>query len=409
MRIAIVAFDTRGGIEPYVALGAGLRAAGHDAVIVAPEDAATLVAGTGLPLATLTGSVAAFLATANGIAERGTLAAQRVASREMAGRIAGWTREALAACEGSDLVVGGIGGMVVALGPADKLGIPFVPAHLQPIGAPTTAYPGVLVGTPGWLGGPGRWVGHRLSELAFWMPFRGAMATARRDVLGLDGRARAAEGRPVLYGFSRHVVPVPPGRPERHVTGYWRLPPAADWQPPADLEAFLDAPGPVVSVGFGSMATRDPAALATLVVEAARRAGVRAVLVAGWSALDASAAADEVFPVAAVPYDWLFGRVAATVHHGGAGTTGEALRAGVPTVVVPFAVDQPFWASRVRALGVGPEPIPRRRLTAERLADALRTAVRDEPMRARAADLGARLRREDGVRAAVEVIGRLSG
>jgi len=407
MRIVVVAFDTRGGVEPYAALAGGLRHGGHEVHLVAPEDAAPLARTDGVVFAPLSGDVAAFLRHTGGSTERGTLVTQRLAVRELAARIGGWTREALAAMDGADLATGGIGGMVVGLAPAEKLGIPFVPAHLQPVGAPTGDYPGVLVRTPTWLGAPGRHLGHRLSELALWLPFRGAMERARRD-LGLAGKRLPTHGQPVLYGFSRHVVPVPPGRPPRHVTGYWRLPPPADWRAPEALAAFLAAPGPVVSIGFGSMVSDDPAAMLSLVREALRRAALRAVLVAGWGALGAAEADDAVFPIDAAPYDWLFPRVSAVVHHGGAGTTGEAIRAGVPAVVVPFAVDQPFWGSRVYALGLGPAPIPRRRLTAEALAEALRRAVEDPAMRARAADLGARVRAEHGVAAAVQVLGSLN-
>lgn len=211
----------------------------------------------------------------------------------------------------------------------------------------------------------------------------------------------------MLYGFSRHVVPVPTDteRP-RFATGYWVLPTPGQWVPPAGLEAFLARPGPVVTVGFGSMASRDARSLAQLVVSGVRAAGVRAVLVSGWGGLDA-AASEDVFRADSLPYEWLFPRVAAVVHHGGAGTTGTAVRAGVPAVVVPFTMDQPFWGSRVEALGVGPKPIPRKRLTAEALADALRRAVGDADLRSRAAALGARLREENGVTEAVAHFERL--
>lgn len=163
-----------------------------------------------------------------------------------------------------------------------------------------------------------------------------------------------------------------------------------------------------MSIGFGSMVSDNPAALHELVRGAARQAGVRVVLVAGWGGSVGLAPADDLFVVKAAPYEWLFPRVAAAVHHGGAGTTGEAIRAGVPAVVVPFSVDQPFWASRVEALGVGPASIPRKRLTAERLAEAIRRAVTDDVMRGRAAELGARVRAEDGVGAAVAVLERIA-
>jgi sterol 3beta-glucosyltransferase len=409
MRVAVVSMDTRGGIVPYVALGLGLRRAGHEVRMVAPADFAPMLGEAGLPIAPLSGSVEEVLRGSTGATERGTMASMRFVAREMKPRIRAWTREALAACEGVDAVTGGVGGMVVGLSVAEKLGKPFIETHVQPVGAPTGAYPGPLVAGPRWLGSAGYRLGHRLTDLALWMPFRGAMQSARTDVLGLAGRPSAADGQPVLYGFSRHVVPVPAGgQRERHVTGYWWLPAAPTWNPPPALEAFLAGRGPVVAIGFGSMVSDDPEALTGLVLGAARRAGVRAVLVTGWGGLASLPHADDLFVAEALPYDWLFPRVAAVVHHGGAGTTGLALQAGVPAIVVPFTVDQPFWGSRVAALGVGPTPIPRKRLTQEGLADALRRTVADEAMRARAAALGERIRAEDGVAAAVEIFGRLA-
>jgi sterol 3beta-glucosyltransferase len=409
MRIAVVSMDTRGGIVPYIALGQGLRRAGHEVRMVAPADFAPMFDEAGLALAPLSGNVEEVLRASTGATERGTMASMRFAAREMKPRIHAWTRETLEACEGVDVVTGGVGGMVVGLSVAEKLGKPFIETQVQPVGAPTGAYPGVLVAGPRWLGSWGFRLGHRLSEMALWMPFRGAMASARKEVLGLTGRPSAADGQPVLYGFSRHVVPVPTlGERERHVTGYWFVPAAPTWSAPPALEAFLAGGGPVVAIGFGSMVSDDPKAATALVLGAVRRAGVRAVLVTGWGGLASHPEADDVFVTESLPYDWLFPRVAAVVHHGGAGTTGLALQAGVPAIVVPFTVDQPFWGSRVAALGVGPTPIPRKRLTQELLADALRRTVADEAMRARAAALGERIRAEDGVAEAVAIFGRFA-
>jgi UDP:flavonoid glycosyltransferase YjiC (YdhE family) len=243
---------------------------------------------------------------------------------------------------------------------------------------------------------------HHLSDQLTWAPLHRAMASARREVLGLTGRAQVDRGQPVLYGFSRHVVPVPADpRRARYVTGYWTLPAAPDWRPPAALEAFLARDGPVVSIGFGSMTSGDPPALGALVLAAVRSAGVRAVLLAGWGGLPALPESSDVICADAVPHDWLFPRVTAAVHHGGAGTTGAALGAGIPAIVVPFTMDQPFWALRVARLGAGPAPIPRARLTQQRLADALRRTVDDAAMQARAAALGVQIRAEDGVAQAV--------
>ena len=105
-----------------------------------------------------------------------------------------------------------------------------------------------------------------------------------------------------------------------------------------------------------------------------------------------------------MPHDWLFPQVAAVVHHGGAGTTAAGLRAGVPSINIPFFGDQPFWGQRVADLGVGPQPIPRKQLTVERLAQALQTAIHDSAMRQRARVLGEQIQSENGVQRAVEII-----
>jgi sterol 3beta-glucosyltransferase len=208
----------------------------------------------------------------------------------------------------------------------------------------------------------------------------------------------------VLYGFSPRVVPVPDDGPRRRIaTGWWFLD-GGPWTPPPDLERFLASGGPVVSIGFGSMPGDEPGALAALVTGAVHDAGVRAVVLTGWGALEGAPAADSIIAVRSVPHDWLFPRMAAVVHHGGAGTTGAGLRSGVPNIVVPFGVDQPFWGSRVHALGAGPRPIPRRALTREALAAALRQAVTDGAMRGAAARIGTEIRADDGVTTAVQAI-----
>ena len=245
----------------------------------------------------------------------------------------------------------------------------------------------------------------------FVLPFLSTVRRVRREVLGLPARTRSMPAtRASLYGYSSQIVPKPPEWGEdHHVTGYWFLDPPPQWSPSPDLQDFLADGPPPVCVGFGSMSSEDPAALGRVAVSAARRAGVRAVLVLGWGGLaDTAGGTDgDVFITDYVPHDWLLPRCVAVVHHGGAGTTGAGLRAGIPNVVVPFGVDQPFWGARVAAIGVGPSPIPRRRLTAERLGDALRHAITHPRITARADEVGRRVRDEDGVATAVAHIERI--
>ena len=245
-----------------------------------------------------------------------------------------------------------------------------------------------------------------------WQNYRAADTRARRDVLQiapapLMGPFASLHGQDqtILYGYSPQVLP-PPGDwgPFVHVTGYWFLDPPAGWEPPIDLVKFLQSGPPPVYVGFGSMVNSKPEQTTGLVLQALARAGQRGVLSAGWGGLKKSELPETVFMVDSLPFGWLFPQMAALVHHGGAGTTSMGLRAGVPAIVTPFMGDQPFWGRRVYELGVGPQPIPRRHLTADRLAGSIRAAVSDMSMQEKAARLGERIRAENGVARAVAVI-----
>lgn len=402
MRIAVLALDTRGGVQPYTVLALGLQAAGHDVRMVVHADAAAGISARGLATVPLAGH-AEEAVRESGASEMNLVSRNRFMRRMMRESIGEQARQALDGCADVDVLTAGIGGSVIAVALAEKVGRPFVEAQLQPIGPPTAAFPGPLLPqVPRRLGAPGVRLSHRATALGIGMLLGPGVKQVRTEVFDLPARpARRAAGLPILYGYSPIVVPKPPEwGPDRHVTGYWTLRDGDDWVPPAELTAFLAAGPPPVCVGFGSMVGDDPAALAALVVEAVRRAGMRAILLSGWGGLADIAAQDDTLVLDQVPHDWLLPRCAAAVHHGGAGTTGAALRAGVPAVVVPFGMDQPFWASRVAALGTSPAPIPRKRFSAPALTRALRAAA--EPvMRRRAAEIGDRIRAEDGVGAAV--------
>jgi UDP:flavonoid glycosyltransferase YjiC (YdhE family) len=173
--------------------------------------------------------------------------------------------------------------------------------------------------------------------------------------------------------------------------------------------AFLDGGAPPVYIGFGSMGNRNPGEAAELALRALEMSGQRGVIASGWGGLHKEDLPSSVYMLSSIPHSWLFPRMAAVVHHGGAGTTGAGLRASVPSIIVPFMGDQPFWGQQVSRLGVGTAPLPRKRLTADALARAITQVVTDATMRGRAADLGEQIRAEDGVGNAVEIIGRYVG
>jgi sterol 3beta-glucosyltransferase len=314
---------------------------------------------------------------------------------------------------GADLLVTGMSGLGGTFSIAEKLKLPVMQAYVFPI-TPTSAFAGPLTPRLPW----GR-LFNRLSFLPvrqlIWHSVRMADVNTRK-ALGLPPaslwgpyRALHQQRSPILYAYSRHVLARPDDWDDlNHVVGYWFLDPPSDWAPPADLVDFLRAGPPPVYIGFGSMGDRNPETTTRLALEALALSGQRGVLASGWGGLSQTELPTSVHMLAAVPHGWLFPQMAAVVHHGGAGTTAAGLRAGVPSIVVPFFGDQPFWGQRVAALGVGPAPIPKRRLTAERLAQALTQAVADTGLRQRAADLGRLIRAEDGVAQAVARISQLA-
>jgi len=238
------------------------------------------------------------------------------------------------------------------------------------------------------------------------------VSDGRRDTFGLPpwpllgpyARFRR-EARPTLMAFSRHVLPRPiDWHTGIDVTGYWFLERPSAWQPSADLVGFLEAGPPPVYIGFGSMTLTDSEATAALVLAAVAQVGCRAVLAAGWGGLTPKVFPRNVFALEEAPHDWLFPRMVAVVHHGGAGTTAAALRAGVPSVVVPFMGDQFFWARILARKGVAAEAVPRTQLSISALSRAVSLTLKDHSMRQRAAVLSALIHEEDGVgRAAARI------
>jgi sterol 3beta-glucosyltransferase len=391
MQITFISIGSRGDVQPYVALGAGLARAGHDVRIATHPAYAGLVRGRGL----------AFAPVAEGDISRGRETEAGRAWLEGGSRVLpDWVgmlkdgasvaerrlSDCWAATEGTDAIISSILGTLLGLQLARERNVPLLRAYYGPPGA----------------------MAHASVRQAIWLGSRPWVNRARRAVLDLPPLALGEpfgdldrERVPLLYGYSPAVAPPPP---TGQVTGYWMLDTPPEWTPPAALSAFLAAGDPPVLVSFGTMADREPERTTELLLEALSRAGRRTILIRGPHLLPDADLGPELLAVDDVPYGWLLPRVAAAVHHGGAGTTAYALRAGVPSVAVPAMADQPFWAARIHALGVGPAPIPRKRLTARGLADAIQVAATDPHIRARAAALAKRIAGEDGVAVAVAAI-----
>jgi sterol 3beta-glucosyltransferase len=410
MRILLMTYGTRGDVEPFLALAEGFVRAGHSARLAAPEAYANLAADTGVEYVPLPGDPERLSAAMVQQAGGNPLRMIGVMTRfvfPLAAAVYGRLRDI---APGSDAIVHSFLFTQSGYELADSLGIPDFSAQMFPMFAPTAEFT-----APGFPDLPLSGIFRRMTHTLFNNIFRhgggilyGQVRRGHPEFPPLTGWLFSpANDRitPLLFGFSRHVVPRPAEwLPSVHITGYWQPGLPRDEDVPADLRRFLDAGPAPVYIGFGSAIPRDIKKLAGITVEALRRTGRRGILSLGKTADLASLESKDNFAVESVSHRWLFPRMSAVVHHGGAGTTGAGLRAGIPNILIPFTADQPFWASRVGRLGAGPRSIPLGKLNPGRLTAAIDEAMRDEPMRARCREIGSQIEAEDGVARAVDLV-----
>jgi UDP:flavonoid glycosyltransferase YjiC (YdhE family) len=412
MRITILAHGSRGDIQPYVALGIGLQQAGHTVRLAAPQLFESFVTGYGLEFAPLAGDPTQLMQRAVEKAGAGAnlFRISRVVLEYALPLAAQVMTDARQACQGADAIIHSLLMTTAGHEIARQLDRPDFSALLFAVFAPTAAFPNPsFPDLP--LGPTYNRLTHEIFSQLFWQGGRLAYAWIRRKDPALPRlsawpfSASNKRPTPILYGFSPHVLPRPSDWGDNvHVTGYWFLETAPSWQPPVELVEFLEGGPPPVYIGFGSVISREARELTEMVLAALAQTGQRGLLLTGWGGLARADWPERVFQIDSVPFDWLFPRMRVIVHHGGMGTTAAALRAGIPSVVVPFTADQPFWGRRVYQLGVGSKPIPHKKLTVQSLTEAIHVALSDQTMQRRAEALGERLRSEDGVTQAVQVI-----
>jgi UDP:flavonoid glycosyltransferase YjiC (YdhE family) len=415
VRIIVVASGSRGDVQPLVALARGLASAGHEVTVAATSDFRVLVEGAGLGFHGFSIAVADLIDSDLGRSWLGHSSHRPwVELRLLRQMVDTWgvaiAHEVAALAGQADLFVSG----VLTADGVDAVvragGGRHVIALLAPVGPSREGAAGLHALLPRSANVLNRWQG----EAVGWFmagAFGSAGAEVRRQ-LGVAPVSRREFSRiyretPTVVGVSPQVLPQPRDWPVGHeVTGYWFLDRAPGWQPSAALSAFLGGGPAPVYVGFGSMSTHDSAGTLDAMVAALCRSGLRGVVHSGGARLASSDLPDGVLLVNDVPHDWLFPRCAAVIHHGGAGTTAAGLRAGVPSGVVAHIGDQPLWGRRVWELGVGAKPMRRHQLSVDRLASMMRelTSPSAPQLRSRAAELGARIRSEDGVAVAVETV-----
>jgi len=419
MNVLIITFGSRGDVQPYVALGKELQGAGYKVTICTASRFESFITDHHLGYGYMTEEFLRIIDTDIGrdVIEHSLGLTGIIRSIfKMIRYLKPLAKEMI---DDSWEVAKEVNPDIIIYHPktlgavsiGEKLGVPVVMANLQPVIVPTNEFP--MAGMPTW--NIGRWYNRKsycLIQLGLRM-YQGIINDFRQNKLNLPPLPKAKgmllstdkKPIPILHAYSKHIVPRPDDWPENvSVNGFWFLDQLDGWQPSSELKTFLEAGEAPVYIGFGSMAGRNPQRLADIAIEALSRSRLRGILATGWGGLEASQLPETIFKIDHAPHDWLFPQVSAIVHHGGAGTTSAALRAGKPMTICPFIADQPFWGERIHALGVGPKAIPHKKLSVDKLVSALREMSHNSVMRSHASEIGQLIQNENGIKDSVRLI-----
>lgn len=384
LRITCLTIGSRGDVQPYIALCKGLLAEGHRPRIATHGEFKDWIESHGIEFRLVEGDPSELMQLC---IENGTFTWAFL--KEANSKFRGWLDELLAsawtACQDTDLLIESPSAMA-GIHIAEALRIPYFRAFTMPWSR-TRAYPHAFI-TPGQkMGGGYNSLTYVMFDNVFWKAMASQVNRWRNTLLGLPNTTLEKQHInkvPFLYNFSPFVVPPPLDYSDWiRVTGYWFLDEGGDkWQPPQDLVDFIEKARAdekkIVYVGFGSIIVPDPGKMTQEVIDAVLKADVRCILSKGWSdrmepAASAATGSEkqttagaahpepkvepvlppEIFTIKSAPHDWLFKQIDAAAHHGGSGTTGASLRAGIPTIIRPFFGDQFFFGNRVEDLGVG--------------------------------------------------------
>jgi sterol 3beta-glucosyltransferase len=411
--ITLLAIGSRGDVQPYIALGNALRQVGQEVRIATFAEFKALAEGAGLAFFPVKGditSVASTLQKDPAMRADNPFSFLRSFNRlkKYAAQVQG---DLFDACEGADAVVYHPGAVIGHFA-AQHFKVPGILASPYPMVA-TKQYPSLIFYGKMNLGGNFNVLTHKFFQRMLWTA--GAMPTRqfwcerfgkvpdnfRNFYLHLEQYPS-----PVIISGSPQIYPSPEDCPEHiHYTGYWFYDEDTHWEPSAELLDFLEEGPEPVYVGFGSMGNpAEKNETTRIVIDALQKAGQRGVLATGWSGMERlEHVPNSILMIDHAPHAWLFPQMAAVVHHGGAGTSAASFRAGVPCVIVPYGMDQYAWGKRAYELGVGAAPLPRKKLTADNLSEAIRFTQSPE-IRAQAAALGDKIRAENGAARAAQII-----
>ncbi|CAM9274599.1 unnamed protein product, partial [Phaeothamnion confervicola] len=426
MSILILVVGTRGDVAPFIALGLQLKAAGNRIRIGTHDVYRGDVVGAGLEYYPLGGDpkkLSSFMVKTEGrlIPNLVSLCRDLPEKTAMLDDIIKTVWPAATAVDPEAPEKGRFIADAIISNPvsyahihaAEALGVPLHLMFPQPW-TPTKAFPHPFANLPytrGW--SRQNWASYYAVDEFFWTGVKPYINDARVRLMGMDPIRTGELGAfmtldnyvPWTFMWSPALAPKPKDWGEHvDVAGNFFTDvdsAVKDYTPPPAAAAWLDAGDAPIFVGFGSMVIADTAKLTALILDAAAAAGVRVLIQSSWSELTADNLPDNVFLMGNCPHDWLFPRMGAVVHHGGAGTTAAGLKYGKPTMICPFFGDQHFWGQMVYDRGCGPKPVPIVSMTAEVLAESFKELT-SPSCREKAGEMAAAFAKEDGVKAGVE-------
>jgi len=409
--ITILCSGSRGDFQPYIALAQELQKLGKNVRIVSGKNFEELITGYGIGFYELSVDYQSIDIDPQMIKEAQSSdnpIKMLLTFNKMKKYAVSLTREMYGACEGSELIIYHPGATIGYFA-GEIMGIPSVlaspfPMHKTNEVASVIAY--------------GRYTlpktfTYKLLQKMLWTASKAGASDCLKSVLGKLPEnfgcpyERVDERHPAVVSCSNYVFPRPKDWNENiHQHGYWFVEEQDNYSPPPELARFLDSGEKPVYIGFGSVFNKDEKDnFVKLIVEASKICGKRGII-CGMGEI--SELPDNIFAINGVPHTWLFPRCSAVCHHGGAGTSAAGFASGVPSVIIPFSNDQFAWAYRAYDLGVGSKPIPRKKLTANNLSDAIHYSLKSDVIK-KAAFLGEHIRNEDGAKkAASEIISFLS-
>ena len=412
MRISMVAIGSTGDVRPYVLLGKELKKRGHEVTIVCFDMTEKMVTEAGLNFAPLAGSVKDIFMAVMTPGTNGFTFLPKF-KNALLDDLPQFLHTLEEGCKDAEAIICTFFGSVV-YSIAEKHNIPCIQTHYFLMDYndmfPITTAPGLKMGKA--------WnkvsykMGYALINTLEWhylSDWRSEEGMKSKKISMSPEYYINGHKIPVLYAISPLLVPRAPEWDEHiHMTGFWTDPEPCEYEPEPSLVRFLEEGEKPVYIGFGSMVSSDMGQTLDIVLKAVAASGVRAIIGRGWGggALDAALSNPNVYVADYIPHDWLFSRVSAVVHHGGAGTTAAGVLACKPTLVVPFGGDQPFWGQRIYDLGIGPKPIKRENLTVEKLADALIKLTHTPRFNVAVSEIGERMKYENGTLLAADIVER---